>query len=55
MPFTSMPAGSGNESAVWIYPEQVCTVEYMPNTKNSLYQAVFKEILTDMIPEDIDL
>ena len=54
MPFTSIPAGAGNESAVWVYPDQVCTVEYMPNTKNSLRQAVFKGFRTDMIPEDID-
>ena len=54
MPFASLPAGSGNESAVWVYPNQVCTVEYMPNTKNSLRQAVFKGFRTDMIPEDID-
>ena len=54
MPFVSLPAGSGNESAVWVYPDQVCTVEYMPNTKNSLRQAVFKGFRTDMIPEDID-
>ena len=54
MPFASLPAGSGNESAVWVYPNQVGTVEYMPNTKNSLRQAVFKGFRTDMIPEDID-
>ena len=50
MPFTSIPSGAGNESAVWVYPDQVCTVEYMPNTKNSLRQAVFKGFRTDMIP-----
>ena len=54
MPFTSIPSGAGNESAIWVYPDQVCTVEYMPNTKNSLRQAVFKGFRTDMIPEDID-
>lgn len=54
MPFTAIPAGAGNENAVWVYPDQVCTVEYMPNTKNSLRQAVFKGFRTDMVPEDID-
>lgn len=54
MPFTAVPAGSGNEDAIWVYPDQVCTVEYMPNTKNSLRQAVFKGFRTDMVPEDID-
>ena len=50
----AVPAGAGNENAVWVYPDQVCTVEYMPNTKNSLRQAVFKGFRTDMVPEDID-
>ncbi len=54
MPFIAVPAGAGNENAVWVYPNQVCTVEYMPNTKNSLRQAVFKGFRTDMVPEDID-
>ena len=54
MPFTAIPAGAGNENAVWVHPDQVCTVEYMPNTKNSLRQAVFKGFRTDMVPEDID-
>lgn len=54
MPFTAVPAGSGNESAVWVWPDKVCTVEYMPNTKNSLRQAVFKGFRTDMMPEDVD-
>ena len=39
-PFMAYPSGSGNESAVWVYPEKVCTVEYMPNTKNSLLLSV---------------
>lgn len=54
MPFTAIPAGAGNESAIWVYPDRVCTVEYMPNTKNSLRQAVFKGFRTDMVPEDVD-
>ncbi len=54
MPFATLPAGAGNESAVWVYPDRVCTVEYMPNTKNSLRQAVFKGFRMDMTPEDID-
>lgn len=54
MPFTAIPAGAGNENVVWVYPDQVCTVEYMPNTKNSLRQAFFKGFRTDMVTEDID-
>ena len=29
-PFQMLP--TGNESAVWVEPSQVCVVEYMPNT-----------------------
>lgn len=54
IPFTAIPAGAGNEAAVWVHPDKVCTVEYMPNAKNSLRQAVFKGFRTDMVPEDID-
>ena len=54
MPFAAIPAGAGNESAVWVRPDRVCTVEYMPNTKNSLRQAVFKGFRTDVVPEDVD-
>lgn len=50
----AIPAGAGNESAVWVHPDRVCTVEYMPNTKNSLRQAVFKGFRTDVVPEDVD-
>ena len=53
-PFTAIPAGESNKSAVWVYPDKVCTVEYMPNTKNSLRQAVFKGFRTDMTLEDIE-
>lgn len=52
MPFTAKPLG--NDSAVWVYPDKVCTVEYMPNTKNPLRQAVFKGFRTDMVPADLD-
>ena len=48
------PPGPGNESTVWVYPEKVCTVEYMPNTKNSLRQAVFKGFREDVLPEDVE-
>lgn len=54
MPFMAVPTGSGNESAVWVHPDRVCTVEYMPNTRGSLRQAVFKGFRTDMTPEDVD-
>ena len=54
MLFTTIPTSAGNESSICVHSDRVCTVEYMPNTKNSLRQAVFKGFRTDIIPEDID-
>lgn len=50
-PFTEYP--SGNDQAEWTVPDRVCLVEYMPNTKNSLRQAVFKGVRDDVYPEDV--
>ena len=47
------PLGSGNEDAVWVVPDHVCIVEYMPNTKGSLRQPVFKGFRTDVDPRNI--
>lgn len=52
-PFIALPIGSGNEQAVWVVPDHVCVVEYMPNTKNYLRQPLFKGYRTDVSPEDI--
>ena len=30
------------KEVVWVKPEQLCTVEYMPNSKDALRQPVFK-------------
>lgn len=38
----------GKEQVVWCRPERVCTVEYMPNTKDVLRQTVFKGIRDDV-------
>lgn len=35
---------SGNEGAIWIEPNLVCTVEYMPNDRGSLRQPVLRDI-----------
>ncbi|WP_304508204.1 ATP dependent DNA ligase [Anaerotignum sp.] len=45
-PFTLTP--SGNEGVVWLEPSLVGVVEYMPNTKDSLRQAVFKGVRDDI-------
>lgn len=54
-PFHMLPFGEGNEGAVWTKPELVCTVEYMPNTKNCLRQAVFKGIRNDILPKEVQI
>ena len=41
-PFRDRPKGKGE--IVWCVPEMVCTVEYMPNTKDALRQPVYKGI-----------
>lgn len=52
-PFQSMPAGNGD--AVWVKPDRVCVVEYMPNTQNALRQPVFKGYRDDVFPEDVQI
>lgn len=54
-PFQAMPVDEGNNQAIWVVPNHVCVVEYMPNTKNSLRQAVFKGYRDDILPEEIDV
>jgi len=40
------------EEVIWIEPNLVCVVEYMPNTKDSLRQPVFKGIRDDVVPNE---
>lgn len=47
-PFRELP--SGNENAVWLVPELVCVVQYMPNEKGMLRQPVFKGFRDDKEP-----
>lgn len=47
-PFEYTPPG--NESAVWLDPELVCTVEYMPDDSIERRQAVLKGIRDDKLP-----
>ena len=46
-PFRDLPKGL--ERIRWCRPDQVCTVEYMPNTLEALRQPVFKGIRVDNI------
>lgn len=50
-PFSLLPVG--NEEAIWVKPDHVCVVEYMPNLLNSLRQPVFKGFRDDVLPEEV--
>ena len=52
-PFQMLPVG--NEDAVWVKPDKVCVVEYMPNTQNVLRQPVFKGYRDDVCPADVQI
>lgn len=52
-PFSVTPPG--NESAVWLIPELVCVVQYMPNEKGSLRQPVFKGFRNDKTAKDCQI
>jgi len=50
-PFTIYPAG--NEGAIWLKPQHVCTVKYMMKTgSGGLRQPVFKGLREDKRPEE---
>lgn len=52
-PFIIRPPG--NESAIWLKPELVCVVNYMPNEKGILRQPVFKGFRDDKEPYDCQI
>ena len=45
-PFRRKP--KDKENVIWCKPDQVCTVEYMPNTLDALRQPVFKGLRDDL-------
>ena len=50
-PFSEIP--KGNENAVWLTPELVCTVKYMMKTESGgMRQPVFKGLREDKSPEE---
>lgn len=49
------PTGHGNEQAIWVKPDHVCVIEYMPNTINSLRQPVFKGFRHDVSPGEVQI
>lgn len=42
-----------SENVVWVIPDRVCTVNYMPNTRNVLQEAVFKGYRYDVLPKEV--
>ena len=51
-PFDPVPAG--NEAAIWIKPNLVCTVEFMERTSSGgMRQPVFKGLRPDKHPEEV--
>ena len=48
-----VPAGHGNENAVWLKPELVCTVKFMYRTESGgLRHPIFKGLRGDKLPKD---
>ena len=41
------------DNITWVEPNLVCVVEYMPNSKNTLRQPVFKGVRDDVLPKDV--
>lgn len=52
-PFQDTP--TGNENAIWLKPELVCVVQYMPNDRGSLRQPVFKGFREDKSPYECQI
>lgn len=52
-PFNISP--SIHDEVTWLEPTIVCVVKYMPNTKESLRQPVFKGIREDVLPEECQI
>lgn len=49
-PFSILP--KGNEDAIWV-SFKVCTIEYMPNTRDAMRQPVWKGFRDDIFPEEV--
>ena len=52
-PFRMLPIE--NKDAIWVEPNRVCVVEYMPNLQNSLRQPVLKGFRDDVFPEEVQV
>lgn len=50
-----MDVPEGNENAIWVQPQLVCTVKYMMKTESgSLRQPVFRGLREDKCPEECE-
>lgn len=49
-PFSILP--KGNEDAIWV-SFKVCIIEYMPNTRDTMRQPVWKGFRDDIFPEEV--
>ena len=52
-PFSIIPMMK--EDVVWVKPNRVCIVEYMPNLNQALRQPVFKGLRDDVTAEDVQI
>lgn len=52
-PFTLIPMM--NEDVIWVRPNRVCVVEYMPNLNQALRQPVFKGLRDDVVAEEVQI
>ena len=43
------------EDVIWVKPNCVCIVEYMPNLNQALRQPVFKGLRNDVAAEDVQI
>lgn len=52
-PFSIIPMMK--EDVIWVKPNRVCIVEYMPNSNRALRQPVFKGLRNDVAAEDVQI
>ena len=52
-PFSIIPMMK--EDVIWVKPNRVCIVEYMPNLNQALRQPVFKGLRDDVVAEDVQI
>lgn len=52
-PFNIVPMMK--EDVIWVKPNRVCIIEYMPNLNQALRQPVFKGLRDDVVAEDVQV